>query len=142
VGAPHSEIDQRAPARSENATRGLAGDDGLKVQQVDEARLDQLSLGQWCVTRTTGSLAKNTVPSGNASTLPLKRSRASRSRNAGLNRPVDSSQARSSLPKRSPRDNNHCSSPAAIRSFAVQQAPDEELEYGGLLQRALKYALV
>lgn len=68
-------------------------------------------------TRSTGSAAKNTVPSGIAHTSPLKRIARSHCAKPGANRPERSTQARSSSLKRaSSTKSSACSSPAATRN--------------------------
>jgi hypothetical protein len=46
VGAPQAEVDEGTMARCEHQPRRLGSDDGLKVNQVDQAGFDQLRFGQ------------------------------------------------------------------------------------------------
>ena len=46
VCAPHAEVDQQFARRGEHAARGLGRDQGLKMQDVDQPRFDELRVRQ------------------------------------------------------------------------------------------------
>ena len=74
VRAAEAEIDQNLVRRRQQHPRGLGGDQGLKMQNVDQSLTPtNCACGSGAVTRRIGSLAKNTVPSGMACTSPLNR---------------------------------------------------------------------
>ena len=79
VGAAQAEIHQQFARRRQPHARRLGGDQGLELQQVDEARLDQLRLRQRRDDAQDRLVGKNTVPSGMACTSPVKRRSGSES---------------------------------------------------------------
>jgi hypothetical protein len=137
VRAAQAEVDQRPARRGEHAARRLAGDQRLQVHQVQHPALDQLRLAQRRAHAQQRLVGKNTVPSGIASTSPVKRSRAA-SRERRLEAPAGGEPVELVVGKA--QRQQVLEPPARARrragSCARRQRAHEQLEHRGVVHAA------